>query len=96
MEVAILDIDLDSYLERIFAYIIPLSRHNIFLGLPWIYKQDVRLQGNQKTLRLRADGPMIQSRATQEVELSKVNQPYLVLAIAFAHTTRVQGKKQAY
>ena len=93
-EVAILDIDLDSYSERIFAYIIPLSGHDIFLGLPWIYKRDVRLQGNQKTLRLGADGPTIRSRATQEAELSKVNLPYLVSAIAFACTIRTQGRKQ--
>jgi hypothetical protein len=32
-KVAILDIDLNGYLERIFAYITPLSSHDIFLGL---------------------------------------------------------------
>ena len=32
-EVAILDIDLNSYLEQIFAYITPLSSYNIFLSL---------------------------------------------------------------
>ena len=42
-EVAILDIDLDGYSERIFAYITPLSGHDIFLGLPWIYKRNVYL-----------------------------------------------------
>ena len=42
-KVAILDIDLDGYSERIFAYITPLSGHDIFLGLPWIYKRNVYL-----------------------------------------------------
>ena len=37
-EVAILDLNLDSYSEQIFAYITPLSGYNIFLGLLWIYK----------------------------------------------------------
>jgi len=32
-EVAILDIDLDGYTERIFAYITPFSGYDIFLGL---------------------------------------------------------------
>ena len=32
-EVAILDIDLDGYSERIFTYITPLSSYDIFLGL---------------------------------------------------------------
>ena len=32
-KVAILDLDLNRYTERIFAYIIPLSGHDIFLGL---------------------------------------------------------------
>lgn len=45
-KVAILDIDLDGYTERIFAYITPLSSHDIFLGLPWIYKRNVYLQGD--------------------------------------------------
>ena len=42
-EIAVLDIDLNSYLERIFAYITPLSSHDIFLGLPWIYKRNIHL-----------------------------------------------------
>ena len=32
-EVAILDLDLNGHTERIFAYITPLSGHDIFLGL---------------------------------------------------------------
>ena len=32
-KVAILDIDLDGYLEQIFAYITPVSSHDLFLGL---------------------------------------------------------------
>jgi hypothetical protein len=93
-KVAILDIDLNGYSERIFAYITPLSGHDIFLDLPWVYKRNVYLQGNQKTLRIGTEGPLIRSRATQEDELSKVNLPCLVLAVAFARTTRARGKRQ--
>lgn len=32
-EVAILDLDLDGYSERVFAYVTPISGHDVFLGL---------------------------------------------------------------
>ena len=32
-EITILDLDLDGYSERVFAYITPLSGYDIFLGL---------------------------------------------------------------
>lgn len=53
-EVAILDLDLDGYSERVFAYITPISGHDVFLGLPWIYKRNVTLQGNKKQLQIRS------------------------------------------
>jgi hypothetical protein len=61
-EVAIIDIDLDGYSERIFAYITPLSGHDLFLGLPWIYKRDITLQGCKKRLQIGLDSPIIRSK----------------------------------
>ena len=87
-EVAILDLDLDGHTERIFAYITPLSGHDIFLGLPWIYKRDVHLQGDHKTLQIGAEGPTIRSRAVQESALLAIDRPYPVSAVAFARATR--------
>ena len=86
-EVAILDLDLDGYSERIFAYIIPLSGHDIFLGLPWIYKRNITLDGSRKSLRLGTDGPTIRSLVTQESELAQLDSPRLVSAVAFARAT---------
>jgi hypothetical protein len=39
---------------------------------------------------------VIRSRAIQEAELSKVDLPCLVSAIAFARTTKARNKRQAY
>jgi predicted aspartyl protease len=60
-EVAIMDVDLDGYSERIFAYITPLANHDIFLGLPWVYKRDITIQGNRQQLQIGQDGPIIRS-----------------------------------
>jgi len=88
-EVAILDIDLDGYTERIFAYITPLSgHHDVFLGLPWIYKRDVRVLGNRKSLQIGSDGPIIRSQTVQESAFTAVSRPYQVSAVAFARASK--------
>ena len=81
-EVAIIDIDLDGYSERIFAYITPLSGHDIFLGLPWIYKRNVTLQGDKKRLQIGIDGPIIRSQKTQKTDLFRVNLVRLTSAVS--------------
>jgi hypothetical protein len=94
-EVAVLDIDLDGYSERIFAYITPLSGHDIFLGLPWVYKRDVTLQGDRKRLQrlqIGTDGPIIRSQGAQELDLAQVNVPSLISAVSFTRVTK--GKKR--
>jgi hypothetical protein len=92
-EVAILDLDLDGYSERVFAYITPLGNHDIFLGLPWIYKQNVIIQGNKRQLRIGNDGPVIRSKDVQEADLAKVDTPRPVSAIAFAIQAKQTRKK---
>ena len=91
-EVAILDLNLDSYSERIFAYIIPLSGHDVFLGLLWIYKRNITLNKNRKSLQLGTDGPTIRSLVTQESELAQLDSPCLISAVAFAQATSKRRK----
>jgi hypothetical protein len=93
-EVAILDLDLDGYSERIFAYITPLSGHDIFLGLPWIYKRDVIIRGNQRHLQIGQNGPTIRSQEAQEADFAKIDVPRLVSAVAFTIQTRKPKRKR--
>ena len=95
-EVAILNLDLDGYSERVFAYITPLSGHDVFLGLPWIYKRDVTLQGDKKQLQIGAHGPIIRSREAQELDLVRINTPSLISAVSFTRMTRGKKRCQAF
>jgi hypothetical protein len=90
-EVVVINVDLDGYSERIFAYVTPLSGHDIFLGLPWVYKRDVTLQGCKKRLQIGPNGPIIRSKEAQELDLSRIDTPRLVSAISFQHTRK--GRK---
>lgn len=90
-EVAVMNIDLDGYSERIFAYIVPLSGHDVFLGLPWIYKRDARLLGGEKKLQIGENGPVIRSQEVQESDFSQIKDPLLVSAVSF---TRMKSKKK--
>jgi reverse transcriptase-like protein/integrase-like protein/chromodomain-containing protein len=95
-EVAVLDIDLDGYSERIFAYITPLSGHDLFLGLPWIYKRDVTLQGCKKRLQIGQGGPIIRSKETQKSDLSQVDIPRLISAVSFQYLRRKKNNCQVF
>jgi hypothetical protein len=95
-EVAILDLDLDGYSERVFAYITPISGHDVFLGLPWIYKRNVILQGNKKQLQIGAHGPIIRSREAQELDFTQINTPSLISAVSFTRMTKGKKKCQVF
>lgn len=95
-EVAILDLDLDGYSERVFAYVTPISGHDIFLGLPWIYKRNIILQGNKKQLQIGAHGPIIRSREAQEQDFTQINTPSLISAVSFTRITKGKKKCQVF
>lgn len=46
-EVAIVSLDIDGHYEaRSFLYVVPrLESYDMILGLPWIIKQDARING---------------------------------------------------
>lgn len=95
-EVAILDLDLDGYSERVFAYVTPISGHDIFLGLPWIYKRNVTLQGDKRQLQIGAGGPIIRSQDTQAMDQSQISMPSLISAISFTRMTKGKRKYQVF
>ena len=49
-EVCVFNLDLDGYRERIWAYVTPLSGHDIILGNPWVIKRDVYISGRKQQL----------------------------------------------
>jgi len=60
----------------------------VFLRLPWIYKRDVRVLGNRKSLQIGSDGPIIRSQTVQESAFTAVSRPYQVSAVAFARASK--------
>src|SRR6202034_2672420 len=55
-EVAVADVDLEGYQERMWFYVTPLGGYDLFLGMPWVKKRNVEIDQGGSRLRIRA-GP---------------------------------------
>ena len=42
-EVAIAEIDIEGFTDRIWCYVTPLGGYDMYLGLPWLRKGNVRI-----------------------------------------------------
>jgi predicted aspartyl protease len=62
-EVAAISIDIDGHLEsKAYFYIAPrLASYDLILGLPWITKQDVRLNAPRSEIKIMSTGTTIQN-----------------------------------
>jgi hypothetical protein len=55
-EVAVAEIDIEGFTDRIWCYVTPLGGYDIYLGLPWLRKRNKckdRSGGGTTTNRLR-------------------------------------------
>lgn len=66
-EVAVISIDIDGYYkEKAYFYIVPkLASYDLILGMPWIIKQDVRLNAPRSEIYIRSTGTIVQNKANQ-------------------------------
>jgi hypothetical protein len=42
-EVAVAEIDIEGFTDRIWCYVTPLGGYDMYLGLPWLRKRNVRI-----------------------------------------------------
>jgi predicted aspartyl protease len=66
-EVAVLSIDIDGhYEERVFLYVAPkLASYDILLGMPWVKKQGVLVNGRRSECLVSSTGTVVRNRADE-------------------------------
>jgi hypothetical protein len=65
-EVVVVDVDLEGYTEWIWMYMTPLGGYDIYLGIPWIKKRNVRIDQRGSRIRIgpRDDILVVRTAAT--------------------------------
>ena len=65
-EVAVVSLDIDGHHEsRSFLYVVPrLESYDIILGLPWIVKQDARINGPMSECLIRSTDTLVRNQAS--------------------------------
>ena len=88
-EVAVADIDLEGYQERMWFYVTPLGGYDMYLGMPWIRKRNVEIDQGGNRLRIRSGpgidvriGAVVHSQATADNELKAIDPARLISAAA--------------
>ena len=97
-EVAVADIDLEGYQERMWFYVTPLGGYDMYLGMPWIRKRNVEIDQEGNRLRIRS-GPgidvriraIVHSQATADNELKAIDLARLISAAAWVSTKNRKG-----
>ena len=63
-QVAAVRIDIDGHSERAFCYVVPrLDDYDMILGLPWMIKQDVRINAAASECRIASSDTPVRNRA---------------------------------
>ncbi len=108
LEVAVADIDLEGYKERMWFYITPLGGYDMFLGMPWIKKRNVEIDQGGNRLRIRLGpriGPgidgrpevVVRSQKTAFSESKRIDPARLISAAAWMSVkNRKGGKAQVF
>lgn len=96
-EVAAMTIDIDGHVEnRAYFYIAPkLASYDLILGMPWITKQDVRLNAPRSEIKIKSTGTIVRNQAAQEENKFDCS---AISAIAFHRVTRSKrfGKTEVF
>jgi len=92
-EVAVADIDLEGYTERVWMYVTPLGGYDMYLGMPWIRKRSVKIDKGGDRIRIgpKADNIVIRSAATFRQETVGILEARLVSAAAWTMIRRRKG-----
>lgn len=64
-EVAVISMDIDGHFEeQVFLYIVPkLASYDMILGMPWVKKQDVQINGPRSECMIMTTGTVVQNVA---------------------------------
>jgi hypothetical protein len=70
-EVAVISMDIDGHSEeQVFLYVVPrLASYDMILGMPWVIKQDVRINGPRSELMVMSTGTIVRNMAKQRAEV---------------------------
>src|SRR5205807_9040992 len=92
-QAAILSMDIDGHREeQAFCYIVPrIASYDMILGLPWMKKQDVRLNAPQSICKIRSSDTLVRNQARTP---DKSLECYSVSAAAFSWTVRRQKQQK--
>jgi Retroviral aspartyl protease len=92
-QVAVLSIDIDGHREeQAFCYIVPrIVSYDMILGMPWMKKQDVRLNAPQSICKIRSSNTIIRNQARMP---DKPLECYAVSAAAFSTIVRRQRQQK--
>ena len=60
-EVVKFQLDLEGHQEGVFAYVMPLGGYDLILGLPWVTRRDVRIDGRRRRMRVGPDKVIVRA-----------------------------------
>jgi transposase InsO family protein len=94
-EVVVADVDLEGYTERIWMYVTPLGGYDMYLGMPWIKKRNVRIDQRGSRIRIgpRDDTLVVRTAATFQQDTAHLTTGRLVSAAAWTMIRRREGGK---
>jgi hypothetical protein len=92
-EVAVISMDIDGHSEeQVFLYVVPkLASYDMILGMPWVRKQDVRINGPRSEGMIMSTGTIVRNVAKPRKARSE-GAAVAVSALSFGRLTR--GKRR--
>jgi hypothetical protein len=92
-EVAVVSMDVDGHLEeQVFLYVVPrLASYDMILGMPWVKKQDVQINGPRSECMIMSTGTVVRNVARPQEAKSR-STAVAVSAASFDWLTR--GKRR--
>jgi Reverse transcriptase (RNA-dependent DNA polymerase)/RNase H-like domain found in reverse transcriptase/Integrase zinc binding domain/Chromo (CHRromatin Organisation MOdifier) domain len=100
-EVAVVSLDIDSHYEqRSFLYVVPrLHSYDMILGLPWITKQDARINGPKSECLIASTNTLVRNQANVLEQDNRIDvdcRPVSVKAFNMMTTKKRRPKIQVF
>ena len=97
-QVAVADLDFDGYKERVWMYVTPLGGYDLYLGMPWIRKRSVRLDPDNKQVRITIGDHTVNVRSEDKFlsDTAQIEPAKLVSAVSWNWTRKSSRKAQVF
>jgi hypothetical protein len=87
-EVAVADLDLEGFTDRVWFYITPLGGYDMYLGMPWIKKRRISMSPGGNRIRFGGDSEgnrsiVVRSASTFTDETAQIPRARMVSAAAW-------------